>query len=342
MALSRTLIIILVAFSTIFSTIAVEEYIVGDDYGWRTLFDYQAWAADKNFYVGDRIELNMFIVFKYVPGWDNVVRVNPDEFITCSVSPNAITLSSGEDEIIFGGTGARWYISSIGNHCKLGQKLAIYVWPAWFPPLPSPAPWTPITPSADPPYTPPAPWTPITPSIVTPPAPLTPIMPPSEPPYAPSAPWTPITPSADPPYTPPAPWTPITPSIVTPPAPFTPIMPPSEPPYAPSAPWTPITPSVEPPYAPAPWTPITPSPEPPYAPWTPITPSTESPYAPQIIPTPIAQAPRTPGTPSSSISPAPAPSSQLHYASWTTSFSHFARSMPKKPFKISHSNLLGV
>nr|XP_029143243.1 uclacyanin-3-like [Arachis hypogaea] len=246
MALSRTLIIILVAFCTIFSTIAVEEYIVGDDYGWRTLFDYQAWAADKNFYVGDRIELNMFIVFKYVPGWDNVVRVNPDEFITCSVSPNAITLSSGEDEIIFGGTGARWYISSIGNHCKLGQKLAIYVWPAWSPPLPSPAPWTPITPS-----------------IVTPPAPLTPIMPPSEPPYAPSA-----------------PWTPITPSIATPPAP---------------------------------WTPITPSPEPPYAPW-----STESPYAPQIIPTPIAQAPRTPGTPSSSISPAPAPSSQLHYASWTT------------------------
>ncbi|RYR04421.1 hypothetical protein HN51_041128 [Arachis hypogaea] len=295
MALSRTLIIILVAFSTIFSTIAVEEYIVGDDYGWRTLFDYQAWAADKNFYVGDRI------VFKYVPGWDNVVRVNPDEFITCSVSPNAITLSSGEDEIIFGGTGARWYISSIGNHCKLGQKLAIYVWPAWSPPLPSPAPWT-------------------------------------QPPYAP---WTPITPSAHPPYTPPAPWTPITPSIVTPPAPLTPIMPPSEPPYAPSAPWTPITPSVEPPYAPsiatppAPWTPITPSAEPPYAPWTPITPSTESPYAPQIIPTPIAQAPRTPGTPSSSIPLAPAPSSKLRYASRTTSFSHFARSMPKKPFKIS-------
>ncbi|MED6216019.1 hypothetical protein PIB30_003665 [Stylosanthes scabra] len=199
MALSRTLIIILVALSTIFSsTIAEdEEYIVGDYYGWRTFFDYQAWAANKNFYVGDRI------VFNYLPGWDNVVKVTPEDFITCTVSPDAITLKSGHDEIRLEDTGARWYISSVSDHCKLGQKLAIYVRPARSPPAPAPA-WTPITPSAEPPYYfPPqvgptpaasAPWSPITPSAESPyaprkvPAPTT------------HAPMSPMTPSAEPSY----------------------------------------------------------------------------------------------------------------------------------------------
>ncbi|MED6150106.1 hypothetical protein PIB30_069135 [Stylosanthes scabra] len=255
MAPSRTLIIILVALSTISSTIA-EEYIVGDYYGWRTFFDYQAWAANKNFYVGDRI------VFNYRHGWDNVVSVTPEDFITCTASPNAKTSKSGHDEIRFGSIGARWYISSVSDHCKLGQKLAIYVRPARFgPPLPS-----------EPPSPAPEPFTPITPSIATPPAPA-------------PAPWTPITPSAEPSYSYP-PQVGPTPTA--------------------SAPRSPITPSAS-------LSPITPSAEPHYH------------YVPTVPPV------------MSSESPAPSPYSESHSASWTTSFSgRFARSMPKKPFRIFH------
>lgn len=31
------------------------EYVVGDDKGWTINFDYQSWAKDKTFYVGDTL-----------------------------------------------------------------------------------------------------------------------------------------------------------------------------------------------------------------------------------------------------------------------------------------------
>lgn len=31
------------------------EYVAGDDNGWTTNFDYQAWAKGKVFYVGDTL-----------------------------------------------------------------------------------------------------------------------------------------------------------------------------------------------------------------------------------------------------------------------------------------------
>lgn len=48
---------ILVVIATIFlPTIALaEEFVVGDDHGWTTGFDYKAWAADKTFQVGDKL-----------------------------------------------------------------------------------------------------------------------------------------------------------------------------------------------------------------------------------------------------------------------------------------------
>ena len=34
------------------------EYVVGDDKGWTTDFDYQSWAKDKMFNVGDTLGIN--------------------------------------------------------------------------------------------------------------------------------------------------------------------------------------------------------------------------------------------------------------------------------------------
>ncbi|XP_057418201.1 blue copper protein 1a-like [Lotus japonicus] len=187
MALSRALILVALT-ATIFSTVAVaKDFVVGDDNGWTTWFDYKAWAANKVFRVGDTL------TFKY-PAWkDNVIRVNGTDFVKCSVPSTAQVWSSGHDTIVLTSSGRRWYISGVGDHCKSGQKLVIIVLPpeaAWSPspspvlgevaltptpapaavlaevaltPAPAPAPWTaPVTVSAEVVLTPapaPAPWT---------------------------------------------------------------------------------------------------------------------------------------------------------------------------------------
>lgn len=56
-----TLITILVV---LLPTIAMaKEFVVGDDSGWKTNFDYEAWAKDKVFRVGDT--LGMYICKLY-------------------------------------------------------------------------------------------------------------------------------------------------------------------------------------------------------------------------------------------------------------------------------------
>ena len=42
--------------------VSAKDFIVGDEKGWILNFDYQAWAQDKDFRVGDR--LGTFEIFK--------------------------------------------------------------------------------------------------------------------------------------------------------------------------------------------------------------------------------------------------------------------------------------
>lgn len=54
MALSRGILIVALIATIFFSTTSTaEEFLVGDEEGWTDGFDYQAWAADKVFHVGD-------------------------------------------------------------------------------------------------------------------------------------------------------------------------------------------------------------------------------------------------------------------------------------------------
>lgn len=55
MAMSRLNMVFLATFFVIATSISAKEYIVGDDSGWTLDFDYQAWAKDKVFYVGDTL-----------------------------------------------------------------------------------------------------------------------------------------------------------------------------------------------------------------------------------------------------------------------------------------------
>ncbi|XP_008240517.1 PREDICTED: stellacyanin-like [Prunus mume] len=109
------------------------EFVVGDENGWKPNFDYQAWAKDKVFHVGDTL------VFNYQPP-HNVFKVNGTGFKEC-VKPTTNDqppLTSGNDKIELKTAGNKWYICSVKDHCAaLGQKLTINVMEG--PPAPAPS-----------------------------------------------------------------------------------------------------------------------------------------------------------------------------------------------------------
>ncbi|VVA41647.1 PREDICTED: mavicyanin [Prunus dulcis] len=109
------------------------EFVVGDANGWKPGFDYQAWAKDKVFHVGDTL------VFNYPSPPHNVFKVNGTGFKEC-VKPTTNDqppLTSGNDKIELKTAGNKWYICSTSNHCALGQKLTITVVEG--PPAPAPS-----------------------------------------------------------------------------------------------------------------------------------------------------------------------------------------------------------
>ncbi|GMN66817.1 hypothetical protein TIFTF001_035908 [Ficus carica] len=97
------------------------EYVVGDDKGWTTNFDYQAWAKNKVFYVGDTL------VFNYISPNHDVYKVNGTAFNDCIAPLDAEKFTSGNDKIELKTAGNKWYLCGKSGHCSTGQKLSITV-----------------------------------------------------------------------------------------------------------------------------------------------------------------------------------------------------------------------
>ncbi|KAK7276314.1 hypothetical protein RIF29_17453 [Crotalaria pallida] len=138
MALSRLSMLVVIAIIFLPSIAIAKEFVVGDDKGWTIGVDYQAWAANKVFVVGDKL------VFKYAVGDHNVFKVNGTAFQSCTVPPPSEALSTGSDTIELATPGRKWYICGFAGHCNAGQKLVITVLPntlaPTLPPSPAPAP----------------------------------------------------------------------------------------------------------------------------------------------------------------------------------------------------------
>ncbi|KAH1083122.1 hypothetical protein J1N35_022883 [Gossypium stocksii] len=187
------------------------DYIVGDDSGWTINFDYQTWAKDKVFYVGDKL------VFQYPKGYHNVFKVNGTAFKDCDIPPPSEALTSGNDTVVLKTPGQKWYICGVDNHCSAyGQKLSITVlYQYGWEPAPAPLAPTPISSSPSLP-TPTAPSWPPAPSLPTTPAP-------TPEPWVPTTLSVPETTVTDPWAPAPAPWAPSPisspPSLPTPTAP---------------------------------------------------------------------------------------------------------------------------
>ncbi|KAI7748332.1 hypothetical protein M8C21_027980 [Ambrosia artemisiifolia] len=98
------------------------EFVVGDAKGWRENVDYKAWAKGKEFYMGD------ILVFNYIDGKHNVLKVDEHAFNKCIVPKDKNeTLASGNDQITLMSMGNIGFISGMGKDCENGMKLLINV-----------------------------------------------------------------------------------------------------------------------------------------------------------------------------------------------------------------------
>ena len=49
--------------SAIIAPALATDFVVGDDAGWKTNFDYKTWAADKEFHVGDKLSMSITCIY---------------------------------------------------------------------------------------------------------------------------------------------------------------------------------------------------------------------------------------------------------------------------------------
>ncbi|WOG87360.1 hypothetical protein DCAR_0206584 [Daucus carota subsp. sativus] len=131
MASTRIIILLAIALPAL---VSAKEFMVGDQKGWTINFDYQQWAQDKEFHVGDKL------IFSYPVGAHNVFKVNGTGFQNCIKPALSEALTSGNDTIVLATPGRKWYICGVGQHCAAGgQKLLIVVNPGAMSPSVSPS-----------------------------------------------------------------------------------------------------------------------------------------------------------------------------------------------------------
>ncbi|OIS99578.1 PREDICTED: stellacyanin-like [Nicotiana attenuata] len=143
MASTTLLIVLVVVVGMVAVPAMATDHLVGDDQGWKLDFNYTAWAATKEFHVGDKL------IFKYKKEVHNVYKADQAAFQSCTPSNDITPITSGNDVIPLTTTGKKWYICGVGKHCEKGMKLAINVLPEFGSPSPSPSsPNGPAAPSA--------------------------------------------------------------------------------------------------------------------------------------------------------------------------------------------------
>ncbi|ONH93587.1 hypothetical protein PRUPE_8G240500 [Prunus persica] len=111
-------------------------YKVGDSHGWTDQghFNYKTWSSNKHFTVGDTL------VFEYDAKKENLVQVDHKGYKECMAKDPLFTFASGNDNVKITMPGDFFYISSLHDHCKAGQKLHIQVHASSSTPSPSQTP----------------------------------------------------------------------------------------------------------------------------------------------------------------------------------------------------------
>ncbi|KAG7551329.1 Phytocyanin domain [Arabidopsis thaliana x Arabidopsis arenosa] len=110
----------------VFAAVVVfaEDYDVGDDTEWTRPMDpefYTTWATGKTFRVGDELE------FDFAAGRHDVAVVTQDAFENCEKEKPISHMTVPPVKIMLNTTGPQYFICTVGDHCRFGQKLSINV-----------------------------------------------------------------------------------------------------------------------------------------------------------------------------------------------------------------------
>lgn len=155
MAINKPTIIILIIATVAALAIpsaSATEHIVGGDKGWVFGFDYQTWALQQRFYVGDKlgmclasyinylmhqlflylfirsVSVNSYslddVVFNYTVGKYNVFEVGDAGWEDCYVSSKKKGLTSGHDVITLETPGNKFFICQAKN--DEGRSLFVF------------------------------------------------------------------------------------------------------------------------------------------------------------------------------------------------------------------------
>jgi hypothetical protein len=113
-------------------------HIIGAGKGWRMPPNktyYEGWASARNISIGDKL------MFLYRSGVYNIVEVPSRElFDACSLRNVTNRYQRGPTIIELTTPGPRYYFCGVGEHCELGQKVAIDVCVVASPPPDEPSP----------------------------------------------------------------------------------------------------------------------------------------------------------------------------------------------------------
>ncbi|GKC90381.1 blue copper protein-like protein [Tanacetum coccineum] len=123
-------------------------YTVGDSAGWALAVDYNTWASDKTFRVGDKL------VFNYDSS-HTVDLVSSTDYAACAIGNSIASYNTGTTTIALNTTGSHYFICGIMGHCTGGMQLTVKVTSSddispSTAPLAAPSPLTADSPTATP------------------------------------------------------------------------------------------------------------------------------------------------------------------------------------------------
>ncbi|XP_010425458.1 PREDICTED: mavicyanin-like [Camelina sativa] len=102
-------------------TTLAAQHVIGGSQGWEQSVDFDSWASDQSFKVGDQL------VFKY-SGLHSVVELGSETaYKSCDVGTPVNSLSSGNDVVKLSKTGTRYFACGTVGHCEQGMKIKVNV-----------------------------------------------------------------------------------------------------------------------------------------------------------------------------------------------------------------------
>ncbi|KDP46298.1 hypothetical protein JCGZ_10138 [Jatropha curcas] len=96
------------------------QHIVGGSQGWEESTDFNSWASNTKFKVGDQL------VFKYTSGLHSVVELGSESaYKNCDLGTALDSKNTGNDVVKLTKPGTRYFACGTLGHCDQGMKVKI-------------------------------------------------------------------------------------------------------------------------------------------------------------------------------------------------------------------------